>query len=68
MRNISQDKLIDLALPVAPYAKLQDFGERADAIHSIQSQQSSATSKAQAAFDALLAQAFTPAQFNCVPI
>ena len=59
MRNISQGKLFGLSLPVAPYAKQKEFGERAAAIYSIQSQQSAATAKAQATFDALLAQAFS---------
>jgi type I restriction enzyme S subunit len=59
MRNISQGKLFGLSLPVAPYAKQKAFGERATAIHSIQSQQSAATTKAKATFDALLAQAFS---------
>lgn len=59
MRNISQGKLFGLSLPVAPYAKQKAFGERAAAIHSIQSQQSSATTKAKATFDALLARAFS---------
>ena len=48
----------DHSLPVAPYAKQKDFGERAAAVHSIQSQQSAATVKAKATFDALLAQTF----------
>lgn len=59
MRNISQGKLFGLSLPVAPYAKQKAFGERAAAILSIQSQQSAATAKTQATFDALLAEAFT---------
>ena len=59
MRNISQGKLFELVLPVAPYTKQKDFGERAAAVHSIQSQQSEATIKAKATFDALLAQAFS---------
>jgi type I restriction enzyme S subunit len=61
MRNISQAKLLGLPLPVAPYNKQQEFGERAAAVHSIQSQQSTATGKAEATFSALLAQAFSPA-------
>ncbi|QLQ02233.1 MAG: restriction endonuclease subunit S [Thiobacillus sp.] len=59
MRNISQGKLYDLALPIAPYAKQKDFGERAAAVHSIQFQQFASTAKAQAAFDALLSRVFT---------
>jgi type I restriction enzyme S subunit len=59
MRNISQGKLFDLVLPVAPYTKQKGFGEHAASVHSIQSQQSEATIKAKTTFDALLAQAFT---------
>lgn len=58
MRNISQGKLYELALPVAPYTKQCEFAERAAAILSIQTQQSTATAKAQATFQALLAKAF----------
>ena len=58
MRNISQGKLFDLALPIAPFAHQKDFAEKAAAARSIQSQQSAATAKAQATFDALLAQVF----------
>lgn len=59
MRNISQGKLFGLSLPVAPYAKQKEFGVRAAVVHSIQYQQSAATTKAQATFEALLAQAFS---------
>ncbi|MDD5390927.1 MAG: hypothetical protein PHD37_16445 [Gallionellaceae bacterium] len=59
MRNISQGKLFGLSLPVAPHANQQEFGEHAAAVHSIQSQQSAATAKAQTTFNALLAQAFS---------
>ncbi len=58
MRNISQAKLYALALPVAPYLKQKNFAERSAMIYSIQSQQSAATAKAQAVFDALLARCF----------
>jgi len=58
MRNISQGKLFGLSLPVAPHAKQKEFSERAQGVHSIQSQQSAATAKARAAFDALLARQF----------
>ena len=59
MRNISQAKLYALSLPVAPYLKQKDFAERSAMIHSIQSQQSAATAKAHATFDALLARCFS---------
>jgi type I restriction enzyme S subunit len=58
MRNISQGKLFQLTLPVAPYTKQKDFAERSAIIHSIQSQQSAATATAKATFDALLSQVF----------
>lgn len=58
MRNISQGKLFGLPLPIAPFANQKDFAEKAAAVRSIQSQQSTATAKAQATFDALLAQVF----------
>jgi type I restriction enzyme S subunit len=59
MRNISQGKLFQLPLPIAPYTTQKYFAERSAMIHSIQSQQSAATAKAQATFDALLAQVFS---------
>jgi type I restriction enzyme S subunit len=58
MRNISQGKLYGLRLPIAPHTQQKAFAERAATVQSIQSQQSAATVKAQATFDALLAQAF----------
>lgn len=61
MRNISQGKLYALPLPITPYPNQKYFAERSAMIHAIQSQQSAATAKAQAAFDALLARCFTPA-------
>ncbi len=46
---------------ICPPIELQvEFEKRVDACHSIQSQQSAATTKAKATFDALLAQAFSP--------
>lgn len=58
MRNISQGKLFDLRLPIAPHSAQKAFAERAAAVQSILSQQSTATAKAQTTFDALLAQVF----------
>lgn len=55
MRNISQGKLFDLALPIAPYAWQKRFTDQAASARSISTQQATATTKAQAAFDALLA-------------
>ena len=59
MRNISQAKLFDLRLPVAPYEQQQAYAERALSARAILVQQSAATAKAQAAFDALLARTFS---------
>jgi type I restriction enzyme S subunit len=59
MRNISQGKLYGLSLPIAPYPSQKNFAERSAMIRSIQSQQSAATAKAQATFDALLARSFS---------
>ena len=58
MRNISQGKLFHLQLPVAPYSEQKAFADRAATVRSILSQQSAATAKAQATFDALLASVF----------
>lgn len=59
MRNISQGKLFQLTLPIAPFAKQKEFAEKSAMIQSIQSQQSAAATKTKATFDALLARAFT---------
>jgi type I restriction enzyme S subunit len=59
MRNISQAKLFSLLLPVAPYVEQERFAEYSASVQSIIKQQSAATTKAQATFDALLAQVFT---------
>lgn len=59
MRNISQGKLFELNLPIAPFANQKDFAEKSAMIHSIQSQQFAAATKAQVTFDALLAQVFS---------
>jgi type I restriction enzyme S subunit len=58
MRNISQAKLFALTMPIAPYSAQKEFAERSAMMRSIQSQQLTATAKAQATFDALLADAF----------
>jgi type I restriction enzyme S subunit len=59
MRNISQGKLFNLRLPIAPQPEQERFSQYAVAAKSILSQQSAATTTAQATFDALLAQAFS---------
>ena len=56
--NISLEQCRNIALPVPPTEMQQQFVENAEMIRSIQSQQSAATAKAQATFDALLADAF----------
>ena len=58
MRNISQAKLFNLQLPIAPLSLQKEFAEKAAVVKSIQTQQIIATAKAQATFDALLAQVF----------
>lgn len=58
MRNISQGKLYELALPVAPLAQQTAFARHAESIHSILVQQSLALQRAEATFHALLAQLF----------
>jgi type I restriction enzyme S subunit len=60
MRNISQAKLFDLQLPLAPVQEQRRFGEQVRAALSIRKQQTTALAKAQSTFDALLAQAFAP--------
>ena len=60
MRNISQAKLFELSLPWAPMEAQRAFAEQARAAQSIGQQQTTALAKAQATFDALLAQAFAP--------
>ena len=58
MPKLNRESLFKYQLPVPP-VKLQDmFAVNADAVQSIQSQQSAATAKAQATFDALLARCF----------
>lgn len=59
MRNISQAKLFELRLPVPPMAQQSAFARHAEALQSIRSQQALALEKATAAFDALLARAFS---------
>jgi len=58
MRNIAQAKLYGLSLPIAPHAIQKEFTERWAMLASIRSQQTAATAKAQAAFDAQLAKLF----------
>jgi type I restriction enzyme S subunit len=62
MRNISQAKLYELPLPIAPHAIQKAFAEWSAMVASIRSQQTTATARAQAAFDALLARCFAPSE------
>lgn len=60
MRNISQAKLVELMLPIPDLEEQRAFGAKALAVNVIRNAQLRATSSAEAAFNALLAQAFTP--------
>jgi type I restriction enzyme S subunit len=62
--KINQPALAAITLPVPPRVIQRAFAEKYAEIHSIQSQQSAATAKAQAAFDALLARCFSPDSVN----
>lgn len=57
--RISMGRLRELHVPVPPIELQRAFAERTEQIRSIQSQQSAATAKAHAAFDALLARSFS---------
>lgn len=56
--NISLANIRDLQVMLPPLDVQASFADRVEQIRSIQSQQSAATTKPQAAFDALLAQVF----------
>ena len=58
MRNISQAKLFELRLPVAPLNLQSAFANHAEAMLSLLIQQSGALKRAEATFNALLAKAF----------
>ena len=59
MRNISQGRLFELRLPVAPLAKQKSFGRHAELMESVLAQQTTALHHARATFDALLAGVFS---------
>ena len=59
-KKLETERLESFVIPLPPLRAQQDFEERMANVDSIQSQQSSATAKAQATFDALLASCFTP--------
>ena len=56
--SINQQDVKSIRVPLPPLDKQRNFTEQVAANRSIQSQQSAATAKAQASFDALLAEAF----------
>lgn len=56
--SINQQDVRSLVVPMPPIKMQRDFSERIEQVRSIQSQQSTATAKAQATFDALLARVF----------
>jgi type I restriction enzyme S subunit len=58
--NISLQQCRNIEVPVPAMVDQRKFVEKAEQVRSIQSQQSDATAKAQATFDALLARCFTP--------
>jgi type I restriction enzyme S subunit len=59
-KNINLEILRNLPIPLPPLALQETFEQRCSDVFSIRSQQSAATAKAQAAFDALLARCFVP--------
>ena len=60
MRNISQTKLFELQCPIAPIEAQRRFEKLAEGVEGIATQQSTATTQAEATFNALLAQVFAP--------
>jgi type I restriction enzyme S subunit len=61
LASINMTQLRDLPVVLPTLDKQQIFADRFAEVRSIQSQQTSATAKAKATFDALLNQAFSPA-------
>jgi type I restriction enzyme S subunit len=57
--SINQQDVKSLGVPIPPLLMQHDFVEKVGQVRSIQSQQSAATAKAKATFDALLAQVFS---------
>ena len=56
---VSDKNVFRVQIPLPPLSAQQEFSSRLDAVRSIQLQQSMAITKAQATFDALLAQTFS---------
>jgi type I restriction enzyme S subunit len=59
LANLNRSMIESLQLPLPPMVLQRVFAERVQEAESIQSQQSTATTKAQATFDAMLGQAFS---------
>lgn len=57
--NINAPTVMAIKVQIPPIERQADFSKVVEEIRAIQSQQSAATAKAQAAFDALVAQAFS---------
>ena len=57
--NINGKELREIQVPLLPLGLQQEYLARVESVRSIQSQQSAASAKAQATFDALLAQMLT---------
>jgi len=58
MRNIAQEKLFSLGLPMAPIEHQRRLAELAAQMRSIQKQQETALARASATFEELLARVF----------
>lgn len=58
-KKLDTDRLEAFSIPLPPLAAQEDFADKLIGIESIQAQQSAATVKAKAAFDALLSKAFS---------
>jgi type I restriction enzyme S subunit len=58
MRNISQAKLLELRIPVAPLDRQRDFAGYSTAIRSVKSHQDQARDRAESTFASLLAGSF----------
>ena len=60
MPKLNRTALFKYEFPVPPVDLQVAFTEKFDAVQSIQTQQSTATTQAEATFNALLAQVFAP--------
>lgn len=57
--NINAPTVMAIKVPIPPMGRQAEFSKAVEGVRAIQSQQSAAIAKAQATFDALLAQAFS---------